>query len=83
VTDQDIPAALAAAVAEDAVDVVVDTIPLEAIMAALPQVIDRAAGGGLRIGVGQVPLAEVTDAWRRGVPQPARTAAVSRRGCVG
>jgi NADPH:quinone reductase-like Zn-dependent oxidoreductase len=41
------------------------TIPLEAIMAALPQFIDRAASGELRVGVEQVPLAEVTDAWRR------------------
>jgi hypothetical protein len=41
------------------------TIPLEAVMAALPQFIDRAASGELRVGVEQVPLAEVTDAWRR------------------
>jgi NADPH:quinone reductase-like Zn-dependent oxidoreductase len=124
VTDQDLPAALAAAVADSTVDVVIDylwgrptealiaairrrglvhaaprvrlvevgdsagptitlpaqvlrssglelcgsgagTIPLEAIMAALPRFIDRAASGEFRIGVEQVPLAEVTDAWRR------------------
>jgi hypothetical protein len=41
------------------------TIPLAAIMAALPQFIDRAANGEFRIGVEQVPLAEITDAWRR------------------
>jgi len=34
-------------------------------MAALPQFIDRAASGELRVGVEQVPLAEATDAWRR------------------
>jgi hypothetical protein len=41
------------------------TIPLEAVMAALPQFIDRAASGEFRVGVEQVPLAEVADAWRR------------------
>jgi NADPH2:quinone reductase len=125
VTDQDLPAALAAAVAEDAADVVIDylwgrptealiaaisrsglthaaprvrlvevgdsagptitlpaqvlrssglelsgggagTTPLEAIMAALPQFIDRAASGELRVGVQQVPLAEVETAWQHG-----------------
>ncbi len=34
-------------------------------MAALPQFIDRAAGGELRIGIEQLPLAEVETAWRR------------------
>jgi NADPH2:quinone reductase len=33
------------------------TVPLDAIMAALPQFIDRAAGDEFRIGVEQVPLA--------------------------
>jgi NADPH:quinone reductase-like Zn-dependent oxidoreductase len=125
VTDQDLPAVLAAAVAEDAADVVIDylwgrptealiaaisrsglthaaprvrlvevgdsagptitppaqvlrssglelsgggagTTPLEAIMAALPQFIDRAASGELRVGVQQVPLAEVETAWQHG-----------------
>jgi hypothetical protein len=127
VPDQDLPAAFAAAVADDAVDVVIDylwgrptealiaaisrhglthaaprvrlvevgdsagatitlpaqvlrssrlelygsgagTIPLDAVMAALPQFIDHAASGELRIGIEQVRLAEVTDAWRRDQP---------------
>jgi NADPH2:quinone reductase len=42
------------------------TTPLEAIMAALPQFIDRAASGELRVGVQQVPLAEVETAWQHG-----------------
>jgi NADPH:quinone reductase-like Zn-dependent oxidoreductase len=42
------------------------TSPLEAIMAALPQFIDRAASGELRVGVEQVPLAEVETAWQHG-----------------
>jgi NADPH:quinone reductase-like Zn-dependent oxidoreductase len=42
------------------------TIPLETIMAALPQFIDRAANGEFQIGVEQVPLAEVETAWQHG-----------------
>jgi hypothetical protein len=35
-------------------------------MAALPRFIDRAAGGELRVGVEQVPLAEVETTWQHG-----------------
>jgi NADPH:quinone reductase-like Zn-dependent oxidoreductase len=41
------------------------TIPLQAIMAALPQFIDCAASGDLRLGVDQVPLIQVEEAWQR------------------
>jgi len=56
------------------------TIPLEAIMAALPQFLDRAASGELRIGVEQVPLAEVETAWQHG-QHGRRLVLVPQAGC--
>jgi NADPH2:quinone reductase len=41
------------------------TIPLQAVMAALPRFIDLAAAGKLRLGVDQLPLVQVEEAWQR------------------
>ena len=41
------------------------TVPVEAVVKALPEFIDRATNGTLRIDVDPVPLADVADAWRR------------------
>ena len=40
-------------------------MPVEAVVKALPEFIDRAANGALRIDVDPVPLADVADAWGR------------------
>jgi len=42
------------------------TIPLTEIIAAIPQVMAIAAGGGLPIDIDEVPLAQVEAAWQRG-----------------
>jgi NADPH:quinone reductase-like Zn-dependent oxidoreductase len=41
------------------------TVPVDAVVRALPEFIDRAANGALRVDVDPVPLADVADAWRR------------------
>ena len=41
------------------------TVPVDAVVKALPEFIDRAASGALRVNVDPVPLADVADVWRR------------------
>jgi NADPH2:quinone reductase len=41
------------------------SIPLDRIMAAVPQFLEQAAGGELRLDVEAVPLADIADAWQR------------------